>query len=353
MQQVGRPEARRRAREAWDALSTSSLRSDSAGRPLVRARTGGPVATLWPFSQVLHAAVLVDAIEGIAGIAGSEGSHGLDGGGRGGELLRGLEAYRKGPAYAARRRRPRRPRYYDDNAWAGLAAAQSGLLGAGGGSTEPAGRLLAWVRSGEAPSGGVRWREGRPALHSCSTGSVGLLALRARTPPAPDDVRLAARCRDFLVGPMCRTDGLVADHIDAHGQVEPTAWSYNQGLAVGLEVLLHRLGDDRSLPRARSLAHAADRHLAEDDRLWRQPPCFVAVYLRMLLLLHSEDGDPRWRRIAEGYLDRVWAEARTASDGFDGGGIGGYGSERTLDLAGITQVAALLALEPELLRLVC
>jgi hypothetical protein len=176
-----------------------------------------------------------------------------------------------------------------------------------------------------------------------------VLALRA--PGAADHaVAFATRCASFLLGPLRLPSGLVADN-RRHGRVDPTVWSYNQGLAIGLLTLLHNRGVEPSWDRARDLADACVTHLRADDRLWGQPPCFVGVLGRMLLLLHAHDGDPRWVDVVDDYLDRVWA--RTSTDGFTGSGLGAYDRERTLDLAGLTTLQALRAVPGEELLKVC
>jgi hypothetical protein len=166
---------------------------------------------------------------------------------------------------------------------------------------------------------------------------LALRATEAGTAPEQRAVAFAARCRAFLDGPLRRSDGLVADMVDARDRVERTVWSYNQGLAVGVDVLLHRAGAPGALDRARALASRAADYLGTDEQLAAQPPCFMAIWLRMLLLLHSEDGDPRWPGLASAYLDRA----------LGGGPVGAYAREQTLDLAGLVQVAAALALDPD------
>jgi predicted alpha-1,6-mannanase (GH76 family) len=273
------------------------------------------------------------------------------------KLGRQLERYRRGAAYSGARRPGISWRFYDDNAWVGLAAAQAVQLGAGPEVGRLAERLLAWIRAGEHPEGGVRWRERRSGRHACSTGSAGMLALRVAPPGQtcdPDVVEFARRCRAFLSGALGRSDGLVADNVDSSGRVGPTAFSYNQGLAIGLDVLLHAAGDTEAVDRARRLAGATLDHFAALDGLWRQPPAFNAVLLRSLLLLHSADADSRWTDAVDHYLDRAWSEARNRSTGlFTEGGIGSYGTEQLLDQAAFVQLAALRAWPTERLASIC
>jgi hypothetical protein len=299
-------------------------------------RAGGRPATLWPYSQALHAAALVAHLRGADEPLAAFGD--------------GVAAYRQGRAYRSRRGWNPARRFVDDNAWVGLAASQASLLSrTGRPGANLADRQLRWVLRHQVPSGGVRWREGSTSLNACSTGAVGVLALRAPTASAgvADVARL---CAAFLLGPLCRPDGLVADNVD-DGVVDPSVWSYNQGLAIGLLTLLHGRGDMTALDRARELATICVDHFAREDRLWREPPAFVGVLGRMLLLLHTIDRDPRWVAVVDEYLDRVWD--RTSASGFTGSGIGAYDREHSLDLAGLTILTALRAMPSEELSRIC
>jgi hypothetical protein len=262
-------------------------------------------------------------------------------------------------------------RFVDDNAWVGLAAAQASALSrTGRPGSAVARRLARWVRRSEVPGGGVRWREWTGGVHASSTGAAGLLSLRAADLPLPDAgpdavpdpgpdawrepgddaVAFARRCADFLLGPLRLPSGLVADNLRG-GRLDPTAWSYNQGLAIGLLTALHQDGDDGALDSARELAETTLAHFSVHDRLWQQPPCFVAVLGRMLLLLHAVDHDQHWVTFVDDYLDQVWE--RTAASGFEGSGIGAYDRELTLDLAGLTILTALRASPGDVLARVC
>ncbi len=338
------PSAAHRCERLWGLLSSAMVREPS-GSLVVLDRPGGAPATLWPYSQVLHAGVLVAERRPDPDLVA--------------DLGRGLETYRRGRAYQPVRRPWPGLRFVDDNAWVGLAAAQaSALSGTGRPGSAVARRLARWVRRKEVPGGGVRWREWTGGVHACSTGAAGLLALRAaslpgpRQGPEPDDeaVSFARRCAGFLLGPLRLPSGLVADNV-RDGRLDPTAWSYNQGLAIGLLTALHQTGDDRALDRARELAGTTVAHFAAQDRLWQQPPCFVGVLGRMLLLLHAVDLDPGWVTFVDDYLDQVWE--RTAATGFQGSGIGAYDRELTLDLAGLTILTALRASPGHVLARVC
>ncbi len=318
---------RERAMAAWESLERACLRTDRTGVSLREPAHGlhrSRASNAWPLSQVLHATALLRAIGVPAPFQ---------------PLLATLRRYRSGDGYSAAPGGG--PRYYDDNAWLGLAAIQ-------GGQVELARSVLGFVEQGWTPGGGVRWREDLRSVHACSTGAAGLLALAA-APAASGAVGRAERALAFLEGPLRRPDGLVADHVDADGRLEPTVWSYNQGLTIGLHVeLAARARPAGDLDRARELADATLQHFDPDDGLWHQPAAFNAVLLRLLLRLHAADGDPRWPRVVDDYLERAWASARDPETGlFVGGGIGRYDDGVALDQAGLLQLFALRVMPPQ------
>lgn len=305
---------RSRADDAWRSLVVASF-GVRRGRTVVREPGGLRAVPLWPVSQVLHAAALVGAPESAA-------------------LLATLETYRRGTAYSERP--GNRRRYYDDNAWIGLALLEHGDL-------DGAARVLGFLREGCVlrPSGavGVRWVEGGEALHACSTGSTGLVALRlavATGEPGDGPLRqLAAGCAAFLET-LLDGDGLVADHLRADGTVDPGVYTYNQGLLVGL------LG---GLGRTDEAVALADRVRAafDDERLWRHAPAFDAILVRELLRLDAVRPEAGLRAWSAAYLARVVTQARDPRTGlFTGGGIGRYDDGVVLDHAALTGAIAAL-----------
>jgi hypothetical protein len=244
-----------------------------------------------------------------------------------------LETYRRGAAYAERP--GSRRRYYDDNAWIGLALLDHG-------DVDGAERVLHFLREGAVPVGeggvGVRWVEGGEALHACSTGSTGLLALRLadRVAGAADELRALARgCAGFLAQ-LLDADGLVADHRRPDGSVDPGVYTYNQGLLVGLWTGLGRLEDAEAM---------ADRVRAAfgPERLWAHPPAFDAILVRELLALDAVRPSAGLRAWCASYLSRAWSQARDPDTGLlTAGGIGRYDSGVVLDHAALTGAMAAL-----------
>jgi hypothetical protein len=313
-----------RALEAWAALEKRCLRRlgrstmalDGPGRS-----SGG--ASLWTLSQVLMAAIDVADLTGDRGV--------VDG------LLHGLQRYRIDAGYG-----PfpgQRVRYYDDNAWIALVqlylvttADRTDLL-------TDAVRTFGFVASGEADDGGVWWVESpKASRHTCT--------LSAEPSPRTELVDFADRCHRFLATTLRSPLGMYWDNVAADGRVDPTFWTYNQGTPIGADVLRARRGDPAALGDARQTAAAALDHYGTDDRLWRQPPVFNAVFFRNLWSLDVafDEPLPRWTDDLDAYLDRAWTTARQRRTGLlVDGTIGRYEGGGTIDHAGLVQLLALRA----------
>jgi hypothetical protein len=295
-----------------------------------------PIAYLWPLSQVLHAAVILGDAPAAAA------------------MLAQLERYEQRGGLAHHPGEP--DRYYDDNAWVGLACAQ---LTAATGDVD----ARRWVErtwrfgaSGQQPDGGVAWVDvPRPTINTCSTAPLALLALRAgRLGVATGAVAFATLADRYLVTRLRRADQLYGDHVRIDGTIDTTVFSYNQGSVVALQALLAADGgDERHLDEAHATAVAALREY-RGDRLFTHPPAFNAVFLRGLLLLDAVRPVPDVRDVLDEYLERVWRDARDARTGtFVGGGIGRYDEATTLDHAGLVQLFALAAWPRERCSALC
>jgi len=241
----------------------------------------------------------------------------------------------------------RGPRYVDDNAWIALALEQHALLAPSeSGAVGAPDDLLRWLLAAQMHNGGVVWREGPTGLHACSTGATGLAAARAFLRTRDRSLlEAAARAADFLHDVLRvhggDNDGLIADNVDAAGRIEPTLWTYNQGLAIGLDVVLHQTGQSGALERAERTAAAVMRW-AERDTLWSQPPCFNAVLMRNLRLLHHESPDAALATFIDDYTERVLDHLATGSVKDDHRGA--YPGSSVIDRAGDVQVCALAAI---------
>jgi hypothetical protein len=332
-----------RAEAAWHALASCLARAPNHQLVVKDGPArGAPGAALWPFGQVLTAAIallrtgVVDESEVIR------------------PLLSTLERYRHGDGYG-----PfpgDRTRYFDDNAWIALAVVQLALVTGDDHHLGAARSLFAFLEEGEVPGGGVLWVEGQESRNTCSTGPSAQVALRLHLATGDErPLAFAQRQLAFLDNTLRTAEGLFRDNVDGHGRIEPTIWSYNQGTPIGAMVLMSRLtGDRRWRDDALRTARATEAHFAVDDGWWRQPPVFNAIYFRNLLALAAHLRDRSLLVSLDAYLDRVWIEARDPRSGlFVGAGIGSYDGRPTIDQAGLNQLLAFRAWPTEVWTSVC
>ncbi|MGZ8570779.1 MAG: hypothetical protein ACXWW5_00960 [Actinomycetota bacterium] len=304
------------ALDAWDALTRSAFRPKRRGIKVLDG-PGGAAAPLWPFTHVLWAA---------AEVLGIGGDPPID------QLIRTLEHFRRGGGFAAT---PRGRRYFDDNAWLGLASLRLRDVTGDEEHGVRASALAAFVPTGEHPDGGVRWAERSESRNTCSTASAAWLVMevdRRLGAGAGADRAFAGRCMAWLNDVLLRRDGLYGDRLE-DGLVVRAALSYNQGAAIAAS---DRLGHDTS----RTVGAAVE--LFRGDRLWREPPAFAVILFRALL------EDPLARPDAITTLDDHLARLLRAGHGHGPGlvgapGLGSYDGHPTIDQAAVTQLLALRA----------
>lgn len=269
-----------RARQSWSAFAGACL-SGRGGRLRVHEPgtahrlpgwPGSRVAS-WPLSQVIWAASALGGLDAVESRPATVPDPD--------DLWLALRWYRDGDGYLDHR--PRGRRYYDDNAWLGLAAGQQALLTGAPRWWDRAGALGRFVLRGVHEVGGVCWVEDGDTVNACSTGSGALLfdVLAADAPglSAAERAHLAAAGdagMGFLVGPLLRSDGLVADHRRADGSIEPSVWAYNQGL---LLQAASRRGDDAV---ADAIVAAVGTGLPP-GALREQPAAFTCIWWRAVL----------------------------------------------------------------------
>ena len=321
-----------RARASLAALD-AAFRSSSG--TYLELRRGHP-AYAWPFSQEVAATLAVAAMPGATPADLS----------RAGADVAALRRYRSGLVYGATRGGPV---FVDDNEWIAFDLLDWSALTHDPQPAATARRIFGlavshWDSAPADPcSGGVYWTMRGPNRdrNAVTTGGGALLGLRLaalrRDDPA---VRWwSARMLDWLDGCLRGADGFYADHIDATGALVPRAWSYNQGLVIGADVLAAQAGDPAALARAESLAQAS-LYFLDPSRLWAEPAEFDAVLARNLLLLGRADGNLRWRAAVQAYADTAWTWTRDPATGlFDLDGTG----PRLIEQAALTQIYALLA----------
>lgn len=215
-----------------------------------------PSEFVWPYGQVLEAAMAVGAGADIE------------------MLVNGLARYWDGTAY--RSGIGHGDRFYDDNAWLGLAFVRLSRF-------EDAARIFRYATTGwDARRGGVYWTEGRNRdRNTVSTAPNAQLAMHLHAHTGHDAYRAwAQRMHDWVDATLRDPiDGLYWDHIDDAGVIEKTKWSYNQGCMAGLKA---------NLGMQESAAGIVTATLARIDG---QPLAFNAIFFRNALELdlgHAE-----------------------------------------------------------------
>jgi len=287
--------------DAWDALVRSAFRRTWRGRLRV---TDGPrrrrQAALWGLVHVLWAATDLRDLGFEVPL---------------GDLIDLVKTFRRGAGFAAKPRTRRR--YFDDNAWLGLVWLAL---------PELARELLPFVQTGEDPSGGILWVEGGTSRNTCSTASAAWLA------SSLGDDAFALRAMEWLDATLRGPDGLYADHIDG-ASVDPKVFSYNQGASIAALRMLGRTEQADATARS-SLA------LFRAERLWQEPPPFLAIWFRALLALPAARSGAS--SLMASYVERLLGEALDPGTGlFTRGGLGSYDRTTTIDQAAIIQILAM------------
>ncbi|MFC8224244.1 glycoside hydrolase family 76 protein [Streptomyces sp. NPDC057287] len=340
-----------RARSTYDALKEYFDTADGTG--LVReqypaAPDDRPYSYEWPLSQVHVAALDLAFVDhryapALAVRARAQELYWNAAGGTTG--LPGYDSYPVAPHGGGG------DMFYDDNEWVGLAKAQLHLQTGDRAALHRAKEIFTLVESGwdtdpdhPAP-GGVFWTQAdwshsRNTVSNMPGAQLGLrlhqITGRSRY------LESSRRFYDWTNAHLRTPEGLYHDSLDLTGTVDRTIWSYNQGVPVGVGVLLYGATDDRAyLNQARRTAEAAYTHYVTEGRLHTQPVFFNSIFFKNLLLLESVTGGSVYRRAMADYADHIWSERRDSSTGlmrFDDSG-----TTQVIEQAAAAQVFAVLA----------
>lgn len=339
---------------------------------------GEPYSYLWPFSQALAATVSVSNIPGQAVSAASTDFHELK------VRMVGLQKYWGAPTPVAGKATGEQPEseeqgegsepseaagiappplpsfngevvppggasYYDDNEWVGIELARLYKARHEAAVLEKAEQIMAFVMAGWqtnpklACPGGVPFSDSpsNTERNTVTDGPAAELGVQLyRITGDATYLQFAQMAYEWVRACLRAPNELYYDHIRLHGVIDPTEWSYNQGSMMGAGVLLYQAtGNGAYLYQARQTAKAALAYFTM-PRLLGENPFFVSVYFRNLMYLDSVTHDPPGSRLAQSYVESVWAHQRL-SDGLFA--FGSPPSTQLLDQAAVVQIYALLS----------
>jgi len=315
---------------------------------------GNPYSYEWPFSQ---AHIAIADLANLPGTLGRQYDASLDvadaaqehywkaGGGSTG--LPGYASYPVG-AYGSGG-----DFFYDDNEWVGLLDVQRYLTDGDPAALDRAKQIFDLVVSGwdsdpsHAKPGGVFWTQApwsadRNTVSNMPGAELGLRLFQITGEQSYLDWSL--RMYNWTNMYLQRPDGLYYDHVNLQGTVESTIWSYNQGLPIGVNVLLYEVTKDRQyLDEANRIAAAAYQYYVSEGRLAAQPVYFNSIFFKNLLLLESVTGGSKYRNAMQDYADQVWTNNRDATTGLF---TFGNGHTELLEQAAMVQIYAVLGWSP-------
>jgi hypothetical protein len=302
---------------------------------------------LWPFADAWSALCSLGSLPGY-----SEPLAMLD------EMMRGLSSYsREGNILESQKEAGFESvvtpplgsggdRYYDDNAWLGLALVRHHDLTKNSAVLRLAQRVFAFVISGWSTNttwlvpGGIRWKEptSNRSRNTCANGPAAELGARLHQETGDGNyLEWAIRIYDWTRRALLNADALYADQIAPGGNLTSTIWSYNQGSMIGAGVLIaeetgHASYVDQAVETAAS--YVAQRSVGD---LLTQDPAFNAVLFRNLLMLDGVRPDNRYRDLMTDYSRTMWLSQRQRHGFFAGSG------SPLNNTAAMLQIFALLA----------
>ena len=347
-------------------------------------QSGNRYSYLWPFSRALVGTII------LAGIPPNLDG-GLDYGADANDRLTGLSHYWDGaanpPGYDSYVTAPfggGGDKYYDDQAWVGLALAQEHRLTQSASALSDAENVLSFVypggwdgNSGDFDPGGTFWVQQGAGLgltnHDRTTTSNAPNAelafrLEQLDPSNEATYETAAMMMYGWVNhylynvdsnptdpdaPNPNYDPskppLVFDKV-TEGRVDEMLWTYNQGVMIAANVAAYQdTGETDYLMNAEALANASLDYFTEADYLKTQPAPFVAIYFRGLLVLYAATSDNTLRaqilQAAQTYADDAWSSYRNGQNLFHLPSSPGS-SYRLLDQGALLELYAALAWEP-------
>lgn len=135
-------------------------------------------------------------------------------------------------------------RYYDDNAWIGLAQIEAFERSHDRRYLKEAEETFAFLISGwdDRLGGGIYWREKeRKSKNTCVNAPASLLAARLYQATKQPDYLLRSEALYRWTAGLRDRDGLYWDSKALNGSVDKTKWSYNSALMIRSALVLYRI----------------------------------------------------------------------------------------------------------------
>jgi hypothetical protein len=301
---------------------------------------GQTPAHAWPYSQALAATIAMAAVPKRGRLYLREAAR----------RVSGLMSYRRANGVYTSRAGAGGDVYYDDNEWIALDLVRWYRLRKAPRALARATRVFRFVTATwdsnptHACPGGIPWTNapGNADRNTVTTATGALLGLRLYAVTRnPSQLKWSKQMLSWVSACLLAPDGLFWDHVGPNGALDETHWSYNQGTAIGANLLLFQLTrDTTALRRAESLANASLAYF-DDTPDGREPPYFLAIFFRNLLDLAVIDGNTDYRAAAQRYADAAWDTAHDPQTGL----FRFHGSQpvQLLEQAAMVQIYAALA----------
>ncbi|WP_129714554.1 glycoside hydrolase family 76 protein [Pedobacter sp. SYP-B3415] len=234
-------------------------------------------------------------------------------------------------------------RFYDDNQWLGITAAENYVRTKDKRYLELAKKIYLFMMSGydEKAGGGLYWQEDKKdTKNTCSNGPGVLVALKLyQITKEKKYLDTAVLLYNWTKKNLQDTDGLYFDNVRIPSlEVDKRKYTYNTGTMINSAAILYQLTKDKTyLEEARHVAAAGKAFFYKDGKLpghyW-----FNVVMLRGYLELHKIDKNPAHLDFFIKDAERVWNTERDSN-----GLIGRQKVKSLIDQAAMLEFYARLA----------
>jgi hypothetical protein len=337
----------------------------------------GSYATLWPFSRALVGTI---TLAGIPPSLLGGASYQADVADRLTGLSRYWDSSSTGPGFDSAPLPPYGDggsKYYDDQAWVGLALAQEYRLTGDPPELADAENVMqfvypgGWAAGASFQPGGIYWTQqgvgdgegnhDRTTTSTAPNAELALLLARADPGDASSYEDAASAMYGWVDRYLYNVPGnpnydaakpaLMFDKVRGTGTVDETLRTYNQGAMIALDAReFEATGQPSFLEQAEAIANTALSTFTESYYIAYQPAAFDAIFFRDLLVLYAVTSDSALRtrilQTIETYAQDAWNNHRSAAGLFSFPSSSGAG-EQLLDQAAMLQIYAALAWSPQ------